>query len=196
MLRFLEVVFLVTMSSLGIVDREEISSLVSSRFIKALTTRALATFCNMNAVRMYLMKPILASRCVFYLYCVNQVLFFYSMVMILSSPYFIDDMVPVESITWRTKKRGNRALQSLMMVNFAAWSVPMGNSVVCCMTVSSSVIIFAEGSRSLMAAKRLRCFDAMFTMLPESLEPNSTFTRVMYRLFSYLTAAACATSRL
>ena len=63
-LRFLEVVFVVTMSSLGIVDRVEISSLFSSRFIKAWTTRALATCCNVNAVLMYLMKPILASRCV------------------------------------------------------------------------------------------------------------------------------------
>ena len=64
MLRDLEVVFVVTMSILRIVDRAEISSLVSSRFIKAWTTRALATCCNVNAVLMYLMKPILASRCV------------------------------------------------------------------------------------------------------------------------------------
>ena len=75
MLRFLEVVFVVTMSSLGIVDRVKISSLVSSRFIKALTTRALATCCSVNAVLIYLMKPILASRCVLYLLCVNQVFF-------------------------------------------------------------------------------------------------------------------------
>ena len=61
MLRFLEVVFVVTMSSLGIVDRVKISSLVSSRFIKALTTRALATCCSVNAVLIYLMKHILAS---------------------------------------------------------------------------------------------------------------------------------------
>ena len=40
------------------------------------------------------------------------------MVMMLSSPYFIDDTVLVESMTWRTKKRGNRALRLLMMVIF------------------------------------------------------------------------------
>ena len=47
-----------------------------------------------------------------------------------------------------------------------------------------------------MAAKGLRCFDTMFTVLSASLEPNSTFTGVMYRLFLYFTATACATSRL
>ena len=72
----------------------------------------------------------------------------------------------------------------------------MGNSLGWCMIVSSSVIIFAEVSRILMAAKSLRFFDAMFTVLSDSLEPNSTFTGVMYRLFSYFTAVACAPSRL
>ena len=57
-------IFVVTISSLEFFDRAEIYSLVSSRFIKALTTRALATCCNVNAVLMYLMRPILASRCV------------------------------------------------------------------------------------------------------------------------------------
>ena len=57
-------------------------------------------------------------------------------------------------------------------------------------------IIFEEGSRRLMVANSLRCFDAMFTVLSDSVEPNSTFTGVMYRLFSYFTSAACATSRL
>ena len=75
MLRFLEVIFVVTISSLEIFDRAEIYSLVNLRFIKALTTRALATCCGVNAVLIYLMKPILASRCVLYLSCVNQVLF-------------------------------------------------------------------------------------------------------------------------
>ena len=62
------------------------------------------------------------------------------------------------------------------------------------MTVLSSLNIFAEGSRSLMAAKSLRRFDAMFTVLSDSVEPNSTLTEVMYRLFSYFTSAACSTS--
>ena len=92
-------VFVVTMSSLVIVDMAENSSLVSSRFIKALTTRTLATCCSVNAVLIYLMKPILASRCVLRLDYVNQVLFFCSVVMTLSSSYFIDDTVLVESIT-------------------------------------------------------------------------------------------------
>ena len=99
MLCFLELVFVVTLSSLRIVDRADISSLVSSRFIKALTTRALATCCSVNAVLIYLMNYILASRCVLYLSCVNQVLFFYSVVMMLLSRCFIDDMVMVKSMT-------------------------------------------------------------------------------------------------
>ena len=120
LVRSIIVVFVVTMSSLGIVERTEISSLVSSRFIRSLTTRALATCCSVNTVLIYLMKPILASRYVLYLYCVNQVLFFCSVVMMLSSPCFIDDTILVESMTWRTKKGGKRALRSLMMVNFVA----------------------------------------------------------------------------
>ena len=51
------------------------------------------------------------------------------------------------------------------------------------MTVSSSVIIFTERSRILMAAKSLQCFDAKFTVLSDSVMPNSTFTGVVYRLF-------------
>ena len=47
-----------------------------------------------------------------------------------------------------------------------------------------------------MAAKILRCCDVMFTVLSDSVEPNSTFTGVMYRLLSYFTTASCATSRL
>ena len=39
---------------------------------------------------------------------------------------------------------------------------------------------FAGGSRSLMAAKSLRCFDAMFTVLSDSVEPNSTLSGMMY----------------
>ena len=61
MLCFLETVFVNTMSSLVIVERVEIFSLVSSRFVRALTTRALATCCGVNTVLIYLMKPILAS---------------------------------------------------------------------------------------------------------------------------------------
>ena len=86
MLRFLEVVFVVTMSFLVIVERTEITSLASSRFSKVLTTRFLATYCIVNIVPIYLMKPILVSRCFLYLFCVNQVLVFCSVVMILSSP--------------------------------------------------------------------------------------------------------------
>ena len=71
MLRFLEVAFVVTMSYLGILERVDISSLVSSKFIRTLTTRALTTFFTANTVLIYLMKPILASRCVLYLSCVN-----------------------------------------------------------------------------------------------------------------------------
>ena len=55
MLHFLKVVFIVTISSLGIVDKAKISSLVSPRFIKALTTRALTTCCSVNAILIYLM---------------------------------------------------------------------------------------------------------------------------------------------
>ena len=40
------------------------------------------------------------------------------------SPCFIDDTVLVDSITWRTKKRGKRALRSLMMVNFLHSQLP------------------------------------------------------------------------
>ena len=106
MLRFLEVVFFVTMSSLGIVERAEIYFLVSSRFIRVLTTRTLATCCSVNTVIIYLMNLILVSRCVLYLSCINHDLCFYSVVMILSSPCFIDDMVLIETMTWRTKKTG------------------------------------------------------------------------------------------
>ena len=120
MLRFLEVVFVIIMSSLGSVDKVEISSLVSLKFIKALTTRVLATCCSVNAVLIYLTKPILPSRCVLYFSYVNHVLFFCSVVMILSSPCFIDDTVLVESMTLRTEKRGNQASRSLMMANFVA----------------------------------------------------------------------------
>ena len=75
MLRFLEMVFVVTMSSLGIVDKAEISSLVSSRFIKALTKRALATCCSVNTVLIYLIKHILVSRwnCGKYVFACNNV---------------------------------------------------------------------------------------------------------------------------
>ena len=52
------------------------------------------------------------------------------------------------------------------------------------MTVLSSLNIFAEGSRSLMAAKSLRCFDTIFMVLSDSVEPNSMLSGVMYRLFS------------
>ena len=90
MLRFLEVVFVVTMSYLGILERVDISSLVSSKFIRTSTTRALATCFTANTVLIYLMKPILASRCVLYLSCVNQV-FFCSVDIMLSSPCFKDD---------------------------------------------------------------------------------------------------------
>ena len=72
----------------------------------------------------------------------------------------------------------------------------MGNSFGWRITVSSLVMIFAERSRSLMAVKSLRFFDAIFTMLSDSVEPNLTFIGVMYRLFSYFTSTACATSRL
>ena len=72
----------------------------------------------------------------------------------------------------------------------------MGNSLGRYMTVSSSVIIFAEGSRSLMTANSLWCFDAMFTVISDTVEPNLTLTGVMCRLFSYFTSAVCATSRL
>ena len=65
-LRFVEVVCVVTMSSLGIDDRVDIFSLVSWRFLKALTTRALATCCSVNVELIYLMKPILPSWCVLY----------------------------------------------------------------------------------------------------------------------------------
>ena len=44
--------------------------------------------------------------------------------------------------------------------------------------------LFRRRIKSLMAEKRLWCFDVMFTVLSDSLEPNSTFTGVMYRLFS------------
>ena len=60
-MRFLEVVFLVTMLSLVIVERADISSLVSSRFVRALTSHSLVTCCSVNAVIIYLMKQILAS---------------------------------------------------------------------------------------------------------------------------------------
>ena len=96
MLRFLDVVLDVTVSSLGIVERVEISSLVSSRFIRAFTTRTLATYCSVNTVLMYLMKPILASRCVLYLSCAIHVLFFCKVVIMFLSPYFMDDTVLVE----------------------------------------------------------------------------------------------------
>ena len=116
MLRCLEVTFVVAMSLLGIVDSVEFSSFVSSIFIKALTTRALVTCCSVNVVLIYLMKPIY----VLYLSCVSQVLCFCSVVMMLLSPCIIDDIVLVESMAWWTKKRGNRALRSLMMLNFVA----------------------------------------------------------------------------
>ena len=61
-----------------------------------------------------------------------------------------------------------------------------GNSLEWWMTVSSSVVIFAEKSRSLMVVKSLQCFDAMFTVLYNLVEPNLTLTGVMYRLFSLL----------
>ena len=68
-------VFVVTMSSLGIVDKAEISSLVSLRFIKALTKRALATYCSVNTVLIYLIKYILVSRwnCAKYVFACNNV---------------------------------------------------------------------------------------------------------------------------
>ena len=97
---------IVTMLSLVIVERADISSLVSSRFVMALMMRALATCYSVNAVLIYLMKSILASRCVLYLFFTNQVFFFCSVVMMLSSPCFIDDTV--ESMTWRTKNGKSR----------------------------------------------------------------------------------------
>ena len=87
-------------SSLGIVERVEISSLVSSRFIRAFTTRTLATYCSVNTVLMYLMKPILASRCVLYLSCAIHVMFFYKVFIMFSSLCFIDDTVLVKSMMW------------------------------------------------------------------------------------------------
>ena len=120
MLRFLDVVFDMTMTSLGFEERVDISSTVSSRFIKTFTTRTLATWCSVNAVLMYLMKPILASQCVLYLSCALHVLFFYKVVIMFSSPCFIDDETLVDSMTWWTKKRGKRVLRSLIMVNFDA----------------------------------------------------------------------------
>ena len=96
MLCFLEVVFDETVSSSGIVVRAEISSLGSSRFIRAFTTRTLVTCCSVNTVLIYLMKLILASRCVLYLSCAIQVLFFCSVVIMFSSSCFIDDTVLVE----------------------------------------------------------------------------------------------------
>ena len=119
-LRFLDVVFDMTMTSLGFEERVDISSTVSSRFIKTFTTRTLATCCSVNAVLMYLMKPILASQCVLYLSCALHVLFFYKVVIMFSSPCFIDDETLVDSMTWWTKKRGKRVLRSLIMVNFDA----------------------------------------------------------------------------
>ena len=44
--------------------------------------------------------------------------------------------------------------------------------------------------------KSLRCFDAMFTVLSDSVELNSTLTGVRYRVFSYFTYISCVTSRL
>ena len=73
LVRSIIVVFVVTMSSLGIVERTDISSLVSSRFVMTLTMRALTTYYIVNAVLIYLMKSILALRCVLYLSFTNQV---------------------------------------------------------------------------------------------------------------------------
>ena len=70
------------------------------------------------------------------------------------------------------EKHGNRVLRSLIMVNFVARSAPMGNSLGWWITVSSSVIFFAEGSRSLTTVNSLRCFDAIFTVLSDSVESN------------------------
>ena len=50
--------------------------------------------------------------------------------------------------------------------------------------VSSSVIMFAVGSRNLMVVKSLWCFDSMLTSLSDLAEPNSTVTGVVYQLFS------------
>lgn len=57
-------------------DNTKISSLFSSRFSRALTTRSFATCWNVNAVMIYFMKLILASWCVGNLSCDSQVLFF------------------------------------------------------------------------------------------------------------------------
>ena len=73
LVRSIIVVFVVTMSSLGIVERTDLSSLVSSRFVMTLTMRALTTYYIVNAVLIYLMKSILALRCVLYLSFTNQV---------------------------------------------------------------------------------------------------------------------------
>ena len=56
MVRFLDVVFDVTMEYSGMMERVEISFAVSSRFNRAFTTRALTTCCSVNAVLMYLMS--------------------------------------------------------------------------------------------------------------------------------------------
>ena len=76
LVRSIIVVFVVTMSSLGIVERAEISSWFNSRFIRVLIKRTFATCCSVNAVPVYLMNPILALWCVLYLSYNNQVLFF------------------------------------------------------------------------------------------------------------------------
>ena len=60
--------------------------------------------------------------------------------------------------------------------------------------VSSSVIMFAVGSRNLMVVKSLWCFDSMLTSLSDLAGPNSTVTGVVYQLFSNFTSVSYTTS--
>ena len=61
-LRFFDDAWVVIMSSLGMVDRVVIFSIFSSRFIRKLTICSFVTCWIVNAVLVYLMKPLLASR--------------------------------------------------------------------------------------------------------------------------------------
>ena len=89
----------------------KISSLFRSRFINVLTIRSVATCRSVNAVIIYLMKPILDSRCVEKSSCDNQVLFFWKITMISSSPCFMDYKGLVEFMTWMTKNCRKGALR-------------------------------------------------------------------------------------
>ena len=62
-------------SSLRIADGVEMSSLFSQRFIRALTICYFATYWSVNAMLVYLMRPVLALRCVDSMSCDSQVFF-------------------------------------------------------------------------------------------------------------------------